>query len=102
MLQCVAVCYSVMQYVTVCCSMLQCDAVFLQLVRGDAAPAPFCTYFACVPMCVAVCCRVLQCVAECYSVVAVFCSVLQFESVDRMEWAVESGEVGRERLCVDG
>ena len=52
MLQCVAVCCSVLQCAAVCCSVLQC---------------------------VAVCCSVLQCVATCCS--AVCCSVLQYVAV---------------------
>ena len=54
MLQCVAVCCSVLQRVVVCCSVLQC---------------------------VEVCCSVLQRVVVCYSLlqcVAVCCSVLQY------------------------
>ena len=53
MLQCVAVCCSVLQCVAVCCSVLQCVAVRCSALQ-----------------CVAVCCSVLQCVAVC-------CSVLQ-------------------------
>ena len=63
MLQCVAVCCSVLQCVAVCCSVLQCAAVCCSMLQ-----------------CVAVCCSVLQCVAACCSVlqcVAVCCSVLQ-------------------------
>jgi len=51
-LQCVAVCCSVLQCVAVCCSVLQCVAL----------------------QCVAVCCSVLQCVEVC-------CSVLQYGTV---------------------
>ena len=50
MLQCVAVCCSVVRCVAVCCSVLQCGAVCVQ--------------------CAAVCCSALQCPA-------VHCSVLQ-------------------------
>ena len=46
MLQCVAVCYSVLHCVVVRCSMLQCVAVCCSVLQ-----------------CVAVCCSVLQCVA---------------------------------------
>jgi len=79
MLQCVAVCCSVLQcaatsgrdktlvirrlYIAeICCSVLQCVAVCCGMLQ-----------------CVAVCCSVLQCVAVCCSVlqcVAVCCSVL--------------------------
>ena len=63
LLQCVAVCCSMLQYVAVCCSVLQCVAVRCSVLQ-----------------CVAMCCSVLQCVAVCCSVlqcVAVCCSVLQ-------------------------
>ena len=48
MLQCVAVCCSVLQCAAVCCSVLQCVAVCCSVLQ-----------------CVAVCCSVLQCVAVC-------------------------------------
>ena len=52
LLQCVAVCCSVLQYVVaVCCSVLQCVAVCSSVLQR-----------------VAVCCSVLQCVAVCCSV----------------------------------
>jgi len=54
-LQCVAVCWSVLQSVAGCCSVLQCVAECCRVLQ-----------------CVAVCCIVLQCVAGC-------CSVLQCE-----------------------
>ena len=63
MLQCVAVCCSVLQCVVVCCSVLQCVAVSCSVLQ-----------------CVAVCCSVLQCVALCCGVlqcISVCCSVLQ-------------------------
>ena len=50
LLQCVAVCYSVLQCVAVRCSVLQCVAVCYSVLQ-----------------CVAVCCSVLQCVAVCWS-----------------------------------
>ena len=53
MLQCVAVCCSVLQCVAVCCSVLQCDAV---------------------------CCSVLQCVAVCCSVSYVGCETREREA----------------------
>jgi len=56
-LQCVAVCCSLLQCVAVCCSVSQCVAVRCSVVQ-----------------CVAVCCCVLQCVAAC-------CSVLQCNAV---------------------
>jgi len=95
-LQCVAVCCSVLPCVVVCCRVLQCVAVcccatfwrntdayvwrrqsFIRVTRlihvcGMTYP--------CVVECVAVCWSVLQCVAVCCSVlqcVAVCCSVLQ-------------------------
>ena len=66
MLQCVAVCCSVLQCIAVCCSVLQCVAVC-------------CSVF----QCVAVCCSVLQCVPVCCSVsqcVAVWRTVLQCDA----------------------
>ena len=51
MLQCVAVCCSVLQGVAVCCSVLRCVAVCCNVLQ-----------------CVAVCCSELQCVAVCSSV----------------------------------
>jgi len=51
-LQCVAVCYSVLQFGAVCCTVC-------------------CTVCCSVLQCIAVCCSVLQCVAVC-------CSVLQY------------------------
>jgi len=84
MLQCVAVrsvvaeCCSVLQCVAVCCSVLQCP------LRQDVAKNDS----TCV-CCVTACCSMLQCVAvcsidaECCSVlqcVAVYCSVLQWPS----------------------
>jgi len=50
-LQCVAVCCSVLLCVAVCCSVLQCIAVCCSVLQ-----------------CVAVCCSVLQCIAVCCSV----------------------------------
>ena len=63
MLQCVAVCCSVLQCVAVCCSVLQC----VEVCRS-------------VSQCIAVCRSVLQCVAVCCSLMqsaAVCCSLLQ-------------------------
>jgi len=48
--QCVAVCCSVLQCVAVCCSVLQCFAVCRSVLQ-----------------CVAVCCNVLQCAAVCWT-----------------------------------
>ena len=67
MLQCVAVCCSVLQCVAVCCSATK----GILLVTAS---------FSGLQQCVAVCCTALQCVAVCCSVlhcVAVFCSALQ-------------------------
>ena len=55
MLQCVAVCCSVLQCVAVCCSVLQCVAVCYSALQ-----------------CVAVCCSMLQCVAVCCRVLQCF------------------------------
>ena len=56
MLQCVAVCCSVLQRVAVCCSVLQCVAVCCSMLQCVAARCS-------VLQCVAVCRSVLQCVA---------------------------------------
>ena len=84
MLQCVAVCCHVLQYVpigknlfyrciTVCCSVLQCVAV-----------RPTLHVCFSVLQCVTVCCSVLQCVAV-RPILHVCCSVLQCASV-RSDW----------------
>jgi len=72
-LQCVAVCCSVLQCVAACCSVLQCVALLdiLLLVRVSMRVSMCCS----VLQCVAVCCNVLQSVAVCCA--AVCCSVLQ-------------------------
>jgi len=88
-LQCVAVCCSVLrcipvsscsncnivkrhllQCVAVCCSVLQCVAVCRIVLQCLPVPTPTLSHRACV----AVCCSVLQCVAVC-------CSALQYVSV---------------------
>ena len=74
MLQCVAVCCSVVQCVAVCCSVLQCVAVccsVLQCVavrrmRKETMRRNQLAHI--VLQCVAVCCSALQCVAVCFSV----------------------------------
>ena len=98
-LQCVAVCCSILlQCVTVCCSVLQCVAVCCSVLQVSMAIIRLlcCSVLQCVAVCysvlqcvavrcsvlqcVAVCCSVLQCVAVCCSVlecVGVCCSVLQ-------------------------
>ena len=68
MLQCVAVCCSVLKCVEVCCSVLH---YFLITV---------CSY------------SVLQCGAVCCSVVAVYCSVLQRERERQREVKIETGQ----------
>ena len=85
-LQCVAVCCSVLQtkiaacrwcHWLVCCSVLQCVAVCCSVLRCVAV---WCS----VVQCVAVCCNVLHYVAVCCSVVqcgAVWCSVVQLVAV---------------------
>ena len=88
-LQCVAVCCSVLQcvvvpvggnshvaWVAVFCSVLQCVAVCCRVLQCVVVPVGGNSHVACV----AVCCRVLQCVTVCCRVlqsVAVCCSVLQ-------------------------
>ena len=77
-LQCVAVCWSVLQRGTshiVCCSVLHSVAVCCSVLQ-----------------CVAVCCSVLQCVAECCSVLrcaVVCCSVLQCVAVCAMPCSLQ-------------
>ena len=80
MLQCVAVCCSVLQGFAVCCSVLWSVADNFSKVRSGVVltcdPDPFqrswCSLLQCVAVCHcgAVCCSVLHCVAVC-------CSVLQ-------------------------
>ena len=55
MLQCVAVCCSVLQCVAVCCSMFQCVAVCCSVLQYVTVCCNMLQY-------VAVCCSVLQCV----------------------------------------
>ena len=90
MLQCVAVCCSVLQCVavcchhvttkiahSVCCNVLQCVAVCCSVLQCVARVLHMCCS---VLQCVVVCCSVLQCVAVCCSVlqcVTVCCNVLQ-------------------------
>ena len=70
MLQCAAVCCSmlqrvgrsVVQCVAVCCSVLQCVAVCLAVCNVSPPPPTECVVVCCsVLQCVAVCCSVLQC-----------------------------------------
>jgi len=90
-LQCVAVCYRVLQCVTACCSMLhRCITLHVsQLLRNPhCTPPPCCSGVAAVWLCVCcsirniygavppLCCSVLQRVAVCRSWLAVY--VLQF------------------------
>jgi len=83
MLQCVAVCCSVLQCVAVCCSVMYCFAYPLECPQREGPKALVVTFIGfntlccSVLQCVAVCCSVLQCVAVCCSVlqcVAVCCS----------------------------
>ena len=80
MLQCVAVCCSVLQCVAVCCSALH--SVLLANVNLEIAGLSLLCALQCVAVIfqyVAVCCSALQCVAACCSVlqrVAVYCSEL--------------------------
>jgi len=98
-LQCVAVCCSVLQCVAdsvlqcvaVCCGVLRCVAVCCSVLSSAADSCVAEGVLRCVAVCfsvlqcVAVCCSVLQCVAVCCSVLQsvavccnVCCSVLQF------------------------
>ena len=71
MLQCVAVCCSVLQCVAVCCGVLQCVAVCCSVCIARE-----CAYFeyyvrnvySCMVVELYMCCGVLQCVAVCCSV----------------------------------
>ena len=64
MLQCVAVCCSVLQCVAVCCSVLQCVAVCCDAMFDSFHHTEEPTDIN-AGMCVAMCCSVLQCVAVC-------------------------------------
>jgi len=66
-LQCVAVCCSVVQCVAVCCSVLQCVAVCCSVLQCVAAVMSVTcpSLVRSVLQCVAGCCSVLQCVAGC-------------------------------------
>ena len=73
MLQCAAVCCSVLQRAAVCCSVLQCVAVYCSVLQCAAVRCSVlqCAAVGCsVLQRAAVCCSVLQCAAVC-------CSVLQ-------------------------
>jgi len=69
-LQCVAVCCSVMQCVAVCCSVLRCIAVCFLHCATEKPVVCHVSKIKCVVVCgsvlqcVAVCCSVLQCVAS--------------------------------------
>ena len=74
MLQCVAVCCSVLQCVAVCCSVLQCVQDVASVMSFEFHV--YCSVLQCIVVfavrcsvlqCVAVCCSVLQCVAVCCS-----------------------------------
>ena len=79
MLQCVAVCCSVLHCVAVCCSVLQCAAVCCSVLQCAAVR---CSVLQCVAACsLAVCDSVLRCVAVFSNVFALFCSVLQCVAV---------------------
>ena len=85
MLQCVAVCYSVLQSFSL---LLLSFRVVKDSSNSSGILSPFttrCVVKCCsVLQCVAVCCSVLQCVAVCcgaFQFVAVCCSVLQCDVV---------------------
>ena len=78
MLQCVAVCCSVLQCVAVCLDSWESEVEFAG-ERGLPLQIS--------QVCVEVCCKVLQCVAVYCSVVqgvAVCCSVLQYATAERV------------------
>ena len=91
MLQCDAVCCSVLQCVAVCCSVLQCVAVRCircrpgcQILSVTYEPRPAHDSLHCALQCVAVRCSALQCVAvRCSALqcVVVRCSTLQYVAV---------------------
>ena len=69
MLQCVAVCCSVLQCVAVRCCVLQCVYELRTCNVGANDPEDMVSLVCCsVLQCVAVCCSVLRCVAVCCSV----------------------------------
>ena len=70
MLQCVAVCCSVLQCDAMRCSVVQCIVVWCSVMQCAAVCYS-------VLQCVAVCCSVLQCVAVCCSVLQCVAVVLQ-------------------------
>jgi len=103
LLQCVAVCCSVLQWVTVSCSGLQCETKSDGRHGSDGEHCLSGDDRCSVLQCVAVCCSVLQCVAVCCSVLqcaavccsglqcaAVFCSVLHCVAVccSGLQWVV--------------
>jgi len=72
-----------LQCIAVCCSVLQCDLLRSPLNNVPGFKSLQCVAVCCsVLQCVAVCCRVLQCDAVCCSVlqcVAVCCSVISWD-----------------------
>jgi len=83
MLQCVAVCCSVLQCVAVSCSVLQCVLCFITMaiVHSLLGSVLRCAAVCCnVLQCAAVCCNVLQCAAVCHSV-ASNCTVLSLKEM---------------------
>ena len=94
MLQCVAVCCSVLQCVAVCCSVLQCVAHVLYAVCPSLAPVVL-QYIAVgydaprVMQCVAACCSLLR-VLQCVACVTACCIFLQCVAVSSSKPAVGS------------
>ena len=84
MLQCVAVCCSVLQCVAVCCSVLQCH--MLQSYVGESGSAWFC-------VCAATKCNLLQHIAT-------HCNTLQHAATHCTLELTFVGDVGLARLCV--
>jgi len=84
----------VLQCVAVCCSVLQCD--------DDGEDVEWRQLCCSALQCVTLCCSVLQCVAVCCSVlqcVAVCCSVLQCNDDDEdVEWRLSYGVATISRL----
>ena len=94
MLQCVAVCCSVLQCVAVCCSVLQCVAVccsVLHGIAGNSIPGHLAFLGMRRRSSPIVCCSVLQCAA-------VYCSVLR--CVFLVWGSSVSGDERTDILCV--
>jgi len=88
-LQCVAVCYCVLQCVTVCCSVLLCVAECYCVLQCIVGRRSLYLSMWCLSV---VCCSVLQCVAVCCKCVAVCWNVLSGAQVI-MGWLQSVGSI---------